>query len=213
MTNVDETRDPSMLVPSKVTNEELIAERRAKIVEAAMELFLKQGFHKTSVREIATNAQITMGALYLYISRKEDVLYLISEAIMSDLADSIHAVGQRASCAETLRAHAEAFFGAVNRLSREFLLLYRESASLDGAQLQALKESEILVRTDLADIIRGGIASGEFRDVDPEFVAHNIIMLAHMWALKGWALRSRMDFESFRDEQINLVFMMLAKPE
>lgn len=199
-----------MLVPSKVTNEELILERRAKIVEAAMELFLRQGFHKTSVREIATSAQITMGALYLYISRKEDVLYLISDSIMSEFATSMRTVTPRETCAETLRAQAEHFFAVVDRLRRQILLLYRESASLDGAQLEALKESELLVRTEFARVIRQGISNGEFRDLDPEFVAHNIIMLGHMWALKGWALRQHLDFESFRDEQINLIFGMLS---
>ncbi|MCK9486921.1 MAG: TetR/AcrR family transcriptional regulator [Dehalococcoidia bacterium] len=198
------------LVPSKVANEDLISDRRGKIVDAAMELFLKQGFHKTSVREIATNANITMGALYLYIARKEDVLYLISDSIMSEFAAGMRTVEPRETCAETLRAQAEYFFGAVERLSRQLLLLYRESASLDGAQRQALKDSEIHVRTEFARVIRSGVAGGEFRDVDPEFVAQNILMLAHMWALKGWALRDRMDFETFRDAQINLIFSMLT---
>jgi AcrR family transcriptional regulator len=193
----------------KVTNEQLIAERHAQLVAAATELFLEKGFHKTTVREIAAAAGWNMGTLYLYINQKEDVLHLISQAIMRELSDGLTQVPAGPTAKETLRAAADYFFRAVDRMRREIKLLYRESASLRPEHLEALKASELQERAFFASVIRRGVEQGEFRPVAPDFLAHDLIMLAHMWALKGWALRSSVSFEEYAEHQINLLFTQL----
>ena len=194
-----------MVVPAKVADEALLAGRRQQIVSTATGVMLEKGFHRTSIRDIAAAADITMGTLYLYISRKEDVLYLIASAIMEDLSDGLLAVEQRETPPETLRAAAEHFFHAVAGLRREVALLYRESASMLPEHLEVLKQSELRERDFLAEIIRQGVAEGQFRPVNPELVAHNIIMLAHMWALKGWTLKDTFDISSYFNEQFDLI--------
>jgi AcrR family transcriptional regulator len=46
---------------------------RRKIIEAAYELFIKQGYHGTSMRQIAQKAGIALGGLYNHFPGKEDV--------------------------------------------------------------------------------------------------------------------------------------------
>jgi AcrR family transcriptional regulator len=46
---------------------------KQKIQQAALKLFTKQGFHGTTVREIARAARVSMGKLYLYYPTKEDI--------------------------------------------------------------------------------------------------------------------------------------------
>jgi AcrR family transcriptional regulator len=46
---------------------------RQQIIEAAMHLFLKQGFHGTSMREIAKNAHIALGGIYNHFGTKEAI--------------------------------------------------------------------------------------------------------------------------------------------
>ena len=50
-----------------------VAKNRRKIERAAQKLFTRQGFHGTTVREIAHEAGISMGKLYLYYPNKEDI--------------------------------------------------------------------------------------------------------------------------------------------
>lgn len=194
-----------MVVPAKVADEALLAGRRQQIVSTATGVMLEKGFHRTSIRDIAAAADITMGTLYLYISRKEDVLYLIASAIMEDLSDGLRAVEPRETPLDTLHAAAEHFFNAVAGLRREVALLYRESASMLPEHLEVLKQSELRERDFLAEIIRQGMDAGQFRPVNPELVAHNIIMLAHMWALKGWALKDDFDVSSYFNAQFELI--------
>jgi AcrR family transcriptional regulator len=46
---------------------------RATIIEAANRLFIRQGFHATSMREIANEAGIALGGIYNHFHSKEDI--------------------------------------------------------------------------------------------------------------------------------------------
>jgi AcrR family transcriptional regulator len=46
---------------------------KLKIEQAALYLFTRKGFHGTTVREIAKKAGVSMGKLYIYYDRKEDI--------------------------------------------------------------------------------------------------------------------------------------------
>ncbi len=53
---------------------EVLEEKRGRIEEAAKELFIKRGFHATSMRDIAQGAGTSLGNLYNYYKTKEDIL-------------------------------------------------------------------------------------------------------------------------------------------
>lgn len=53
---------------------EVLEERRGRIEDAARDLFIKQGFHATSMRDIARGAGTSLGNLYNYFPTKEDIL-------------------------------------------------------------------------------------------------------------------------------------------
>lgn len=52
-------------------------EKKKLILETAMQLFAKKGFHSTSIQEIANESGISKGAVYLHFQSKDDVLYSI----------------------------------------------------------------------------------------------------------------------------------------
>ena len=47
---------------------------RIRIVNAATELFIKQGYRKTSVDEIAKRASVAKGTIYLYFKTKSEIM-------------------------------------------------------------------------------------------------------------------------------------------
>jgi AcrR family transcriptional regulator len=49
-------------------------ETRERILEIALELFIEQGYEKTSLRDIAERLGTTKAALYYHFERKEDIL-------------------------------------------------------------------------------------------------------------------------------------------
>ena len=68
-------------VATQVKNPELVAQRRRQIVEAAVPLFVENGFHKTTTRQIAKAAKVSVGSMYEYVASKEDILYLVCLSI------------------------------------------------------------------------------------------------------------------------------------
>jgi len=52
---------------------------RERICAAAMELFLHEGFERTSIRRIAAAIGYTPGAIYSYFGDKDDILYALHE--------------------------------------------------------------------------------------------------------------------------------------
>jgi len=54
--------------------EEIRRKSRQKIEEVALELFAKQGFHNTSISQIAKAATVSKGLLYNYYNSKKDLL-------------------------------------------------------------------------------------------------------------------------------------------
>lgn len=54
--------------------EEIREQSRDKILEAAFELFAKQGYHNTSIAQIAKKAGVAKGLIYNYFDKKEDLM-------------------------------------------------------------------------------------------------------------------------------------------
>jgi AcrR family transcriptional regulator len=53
---------------------EIIEEKKKNIEDAAKKLFIKQGFHATSMRDISAHAGVSLGNLYNYYKTKESIL-------------------------------------------------------------------------------------------------------------------------------------------
>lgn len=57
-----------------MSEQERIDRRRAQILAAASRVFARQGFHRTTVRDVAREAGIADGTIYLYFASKRDLL-------------------------------------------------------------------------------------------------------------------------------------------
>jgi AcrR family transcriptional regulator len=76
-----------------------------RVLDAAVELFARQGFDATSVQEVVEHARVTKGAMYHYFRSKDDLLYEIyHELIGVQLAGLERIQAGDAPVAETLRA-------------------------------------------------------------------------------------------------------------
>lgn len=67
-------------------------EVKGKVLAVALNLFLKQGYTKTTIKQIIREADITNGTLYHFFHNKEDILmYLVGDVIhvYADLSDDI----------------------------------------------------------------------------------------------------------------------------
>ena len=84
-------------IPTQIKNPDLVEQRHRQIIDAAVQLFINQGFHKTTTRQIARAAGFSIGSLYEYIASKEDILYLVCDAIHAEVERGVSEAMIRAS--------------------------------------------------------------------------------------------------------------------
>src|SRR5574338_1085014 len=67
---------------------ELVAERREQILEAALRAWTKHGFDATTVEDLAREAGVAKGTIYLYFATKEELFAAAVErwSLLPDLA-------------------------------------------------------------------------------------------------------------------------------
>lgn len=82
---MEKSRNGTGEVPTQVKNPDLVTQRRGQIIEAAVPLFVANGFHKTTTRQIARAAGFSVGSMYEYVNSKEDILYLVCISIHDEV--------------------------------------------------------------------------------------------------------------------------------
>lgn len=201
-------------VPTQIKNPALVKRRRRQIVDAAATLFIAQGFHKTTTRQIARAAGFSIGSLYEYVASKEDVLYLVCESIHAEVEKGVanakeRTTGGKEVLAEVLRE----FFLVCHRMSDLILLIYQETRSLPTVWRKRVLENELRITGILVGVLAELVDSGELRGLDEktiEIMAHNISVLGHMWTFRRWFLSSHYSIDAYIDIQTKFIIKTMS---
>ena len=133
-------------VVTLIKNPDQVERRRRQIVDAAVELFIEKGFHKTTTRQIASAAGFSIGSLYEYVKSKEDILYLVCDAIHEEMSQNVTQALHRAN--EGVKGLAEAireYFLVCHRMNDHILLIYQETQSLPSQWRKRVLENEVQI--------------------------------------------------------------------
>jgi AcrR family transcriptional regulator len=183
------TRDLSSDIETVVKDPDLIGRRHSQICDAALKLFSRKGFHRTTVREISEACGLGIGTLYSYIKTKEDILHLVYRRMLETFEVRMRQATQgiqeprlqlKVALEETLRVYDEC--------QDVVLLLYQESHALGRQGLQGFFEVDKTYVGIFREIVERGMRSGEFAVKEPHLLAVCILFLCAVWDLKRWNL-------------------------
>jgi TetR/AcrR family transcriptional regulator, fatty acid metabolism regulator protein len=59
-------------------------DKRQRILQAAVKVFARKGYHRAKVSEIARRADVADGTIYLYFKSKEDLLVSLFDEVMAE---------------------------------------------------------------------------------------------------------------------------------
>src|SRR5262244_1240394 len=179
-------KKPSFLIRDR----DRLQQKREAVAEAAFELFLKEGFHRTTTRDIARRAGVSAGAPFTYFKDKEDILFHIvskeQDRAGEQLVDALSRQIAGADPEEVFNNVFATFLRGVDEMRRFVLLAYQETKSLTREARQALIAREKRLQALLGEGIRYGVERGHFAPDNLELKAHNIMVLAHAWATRHW---------------------------
>lgn len=180
--------------------------RRQQIFSAALRCFEKNGYHQTSIIEIATTAGISSGLMYQYFADKRDLLYQVILEILErynrDIPSALKGISDPLL---RLQAASIAYYRVIDSRVSATLFAYRETGSLDHDQRAALKEKEIQTNQLIMGRVLECVDAGYCIDVNPELAAYWIINSAHAWGLKHWRLSKIISFENYVRESLGVI--------
>jgi 1,4-dihydroxy-2-naphthoyl-CoA hydrolase len=199
-------------VPRLVSQDSVPDQRRAQIFQAASEAFGNKGYASTSVRDIADAAGMPVPTMYQYFRSKEDILSLMFETYMREIGNSISAAsGAGKTATEKLKSAIAANLAMYDKYRRQIRVMYQETRSLNDANRSRALDLTRSTNRVWVDVIREGIASGEFRKIEPEIVANFIPMLCATWVLRRWNM-DRTRLAQMQEALIDMVINGLAVP-
>jgi len=153
-------------------------DKREVIISTAMKLFAQKGFEGTSVREIASGADVNPAMISYYFGSKEKLFENLVEFKAGFLKGVFAELINNSSLSQIEKLYM-VIDNYVDRMfhSPQFHHLLHRELSLDRRPQMKNAISEILLRNFISvkTIVQQGIDSGEFNDVDTELTIVSII--------------------------------------
>jgi len=149
--------------------------RRAEILQQALGIFLKRGYENTSLNDLISEAGLSKGMFYHYFSSKEELLRALFDLVADQTFEALEPALLQRDIPPLKRLQNVLDRSAEIRLTQVELI-----RSILGTTFKP--ENDILFQgiarawvkrfaPALAELIRDGIAAGEFETFDPEGVA------------------------------------------
>lgn len=176
--------------------------RREEILLAAERKFSQNGFFKTSMAEIAEAAQFAMGTVYRFFKSKEDIYISLVEAKVEELLRLLEEATQsRLPAQEKLRAVIQVKLAFADQNRAFFRIYVSEWSGFEWTVKSAFGErvwKRYLAQIDLvANLIKEGIKTGEFRKVNPKDTSlafHGMLnSTIYLWILQSGPKESLVD--------------------
>ncbi len=199
-----------MLAPEVPDAKAPPVDKRRQILDAAIHVFARQGFHACRVSDIADEAGVAYGLVYHYFKSKDEVLNELFTERWSLLLAAIEEVdGQAIGAREKLDAVAGFIIDSYRHdpdLMKVIIVeVTRAANSFGRTHLPEIRRAYDMI----AKIVADAQAAGAFRkDVDPEF--------ASMWfygaieqLLSGWVFElipgAEADFDRAREMVVETI--------
>ena len=152
--------------------------RKQQIIVAAKRVFSEKGFSKATMEDIASEAELSPGTLYLYFKNKEELYASLSLRILQYLNIRVQHVNDEAKLGpeEKMAALQEAMFDVYDFDPTTIINLFhlQSSETLKNLSPEFLSEINDLSRKSIggiANIINEGIEKGIFVEEHPHALA------------------------------------------
>jgi TetR/AcrR family fatty acid metabolism transcriptional regulator len=164
------------------------AERRRQILDAAVRVFARQGFHTCRVSDIADEAGVAYGLVYHYFRSKDEVLdtlFLERWDVMVEVIEQVdarHELTAREKLAAITSFIVDSYRHDPDLMKVVIVEVTRAANTFGRTHLDAINRAY----DRIAGIIEQGMRNGEFRDtITPQFAAMAFYGAIEQ-ALTGW---------------------------
>jgi AcrR family transcriptional regulator len=215
----DEELTEAALSDLALAESQLEGRQRSKvgrILNAAASVFARRGFNEARMDEVAEEAGVSKGGLYLHFPSK-DALFegLVGYLVGMETRKLAAARSAEGPVADRLAGFFHEYARDLLAMARFYPIImevYARSYRHAGLRKVLQKYIDLYV-TELSTLIRDGINSGEFREVDPADVAFQLISLLEGLALLWGVDPDRASIPDVADRGVRLILDgLLVRP-
>lgn len=184
---------------ARIINKE---EKRNAIALSCINLFCQKGIQKTSIEEIAKNACVAKGTIYLYFKNKDEIIFAIWDILTQQHEESVNArIKPQMSSKEKILNYFN-FIDFEKIYDKEKLLVFYQnfvsSMLIDETKLYT-SYFESFFQRDYEYVfkyLQEGVLNGEFQIDDIDMLSNTIIMI-----LKGSLIKAKASNLEFLETQ------------
>jgi TetR/AcrR family transcriptional regulator, cholesterol catabolism regulator len=169
--------------------------RRETIIDNSARLFASRGYHATGINDLCDANDLGKGALYHYISSKEELLAAIHDRVMDEVMLGADRVAEEGGAPSVRLARlGEELLDVIHRYPDHVWVFLHEFPALTGERATQFRGRRREYEQQVEAVLRAGVDAGEFRDVDPWLTArawlgmHNY---TYLWLRPGGRLTAR----------------------
>lgn len=194
-------------------------QKRLEIINAALTVFARDGFAGAKMEDVASEAGVGKGTVYLYASSKDALFRDVIRQTVLPLVQEVETlrIGYTGSAIELLRRQIRRFYADVLNEDRRKVFRLLMSEAIHFPELRQFYFETVVLRAQAAikDTLRMGIASGEFRDIELNALPQTIfggILAAGLWS-NFLSPGASFDVDLYCEVHLDIVLNGLCAPE
>lgn len=184
----------------------MITDTRSKIIQCAVELFEKKGYHGTTIQDIGDKAGVSKGAVFHYFQSKSDILYVIHEKFIDIILEQSDLVLRRVdiNAAEKMRQLIINLVQLIADYKVYVVVFFEEYKYIDEENFKLIVAKRDQLERLYRAVLEQGIAGGEFRsDLDPDVVTKG------MFGMCDWTYQWYRSNGKYTPEEIGMIFWQI----
>jgi AcrR family transcriptional regulator len=189
---------------------------RARLLDAAEEIFAERGYYETSIRDIARHAGFSVGGVYQFVGGKGELYLAVIEAEWASLLAAVTEALRQDGCLEQLRALTRRLFEYLEA-RQDFVRIHMSNLPRFPApfkrQIAArLSRRKRRFRGQVRTLMQRAVATGVLRPLDAELLTSAYLGLLYASAFDALTADSIARRQAATADSVLSVFLYGAVP-
>ncbi len=155
-------------------------EKKLKILDSALNIFGRHGFHKAKVEDIALAAGVGKGTIYEYFDSKTEILEQTIKYHLDKFSRALVEYADKGATAiEKIRRIVQRHANLLPVQDHLVFVLFKDPGPVGVGLKRWVLEQRAGLLSNIEEIIRQGIREGSIRDVDSRLAASLVFVACH----------------------------------
>ncbi|GAA0611577.1 TetR/AcrR family transcriptional regulator [Virgibacillus siamensis] len=183
-----------------------MADLRNRILQEALFLFERNGFHGVSVNEIVQKVGTSKGGFYHHFTSKDELLFVIHDTFITYVLDkAMVADGSYDSPRQKLEAIVQDFVKVFDLYKAHISVFYQENIYLKPEYETLIKKKRDNFKNIIIETIGEGKKSGDFRSDIPADITGMAILGMVNWTHKWYKQSGPKSIDEIADIFVDLI--------